>query len=394
MGAVYEAIDQHLGHRVALKQIVAQGRHIDKAFEREAKLLASLRHPALPRVTDYFVDPLGHFLVMDFIAGEDLLQLLANRRTPFPIAQVLLWADQVLDALVYLHAQQPPVIHRDIKPQNIKLAATDKIMLLDFGLAKTLDKLQVGSARSTMIGYTFDYAPLEQIQGTNTNEQTDLYLFAATFYHLLTNTLPTDALTRAAALIRQQPDPLQAAHLVNPQISFAVSTLLLQSMALNPNERPSSAMALRTALQRATNVHQPDLIVSSAGMPTLHMSSSASTASQATVPNPASMPSRNLGSNSNTLAPVSKPNPYVRYEPIKKTARAANKVIKITFSALLTGTFLTTMIEPTTPNLVLLIFVIGSVLGGVFLARRPWKDIILFAGAWFILLVFINLLSS
>jgi serine/threonine protein kinase len=166
MGAIYEAIDQHLGNRVALKQTLVSGEHLDRAFEREAKLLAGLHHPALPVVSDYFTDSSGQFLVMQFIAGDDLATLLHQRGQPFPPDEVLKWADQLLDALDYLHAQQPPVIHRDIKPQNLKLTPRGGIVLLDFGLAKGAVLHQSSLAGgSSIFGYTPQYAPLEQIQG-------------------------------------------------------------------------------------------------------------------------------------------------------------------------------------------------------------------------------------
>src|SRR5438128_1332400 len=114
MGAVYEAIDQRLSSRVALKQTLASGEQLDQAFEREAKLLANLRHPALPKVIDYFSDAAGRFLVMEFIPGADLATRLAKRSGPFPVDEVLDWADALLRTLEYLHSHKPPVIHRDI----------------------------------------------------------------------------------------------------------------------------------------------------------------------------------------------------------------------------------------------------------------------------------------
>src|SRR5882724_2831711 len=121
MGAVYEARAEHLGHAVALKQNFFGGDEpLKRAFEREARLLANLSHPALPRVTDYFTEDFGQFLVMEFITGDDLMALLKQRGSAFPVEQVLIWADQLLDVLQYLHEQQPPIIHRDLKPQNLK----------------------------------------------------------------------------------------------------------------------------------------------------------------------------------------------------------------------------------------------------------------------------------
>ena len=135
-GAVYEARDERLGHRVALKQLTLGGPQVLKAFEREARILARLKHGALPKVSDYFVHLNDYFLVMEYIEGDDFEALLARRRAPFALSEVLCWADELLDALEYLHTQQPPVIHRDIKPGNIKLSPQGKVYLLDFGISK------------------------------------------------------------------------------------------------------------------------------------------------------------------------------------------------------------------------------------------------------------------
>ena len=136
MGAVYEAIDSRLQNTVAVKECRLPGVDADRAFEREAKLLAALRHPALPVVIDYFVEGKAQFLVMQFIEGDDLGKLLDHRRSRFPPAEVVVWARTVLDALSYLHDQEPPVVHRDIKPANLKRTPRGEIVLLDFGLAK------------------------------------------------------------------------------------------------------------------------------------------------------------------------------------------------------------------------------------------------------------------
>src|SRR5438477_9508137 len=164
MGAVYIATDERFGSTVALKETFFDDPSLRKAFEREARLLNHLRHSALPRVSDHFNEEEGQFLVMEYIPGEDLSAMLKGRAAPFPTAQVLAWADQLLDALEYLHTQQPPVIHRDIKPQNLKLGARGQVILLDFGLAKGYSTQTTPQAAS-VVGYTPAYAPLEPLQG-------------------------------------------------------------------------------------------------------------------------------------------------------------------------------------------------------------------------------------
>src|SRR4030095_1568562 len=190
MGAVYIATDERFGSMVAIKETLCMDNNYRKAIEREARLLNSLKHVALPRVSDHFVEENGQFLVMEYIAGEDLCHVLEASNKPFPVEQVLMWADQLLDALDFLHNQVNPVIHRDIKPQNLKVTPKGQIILLDFGLAKghVTDAGHQTAAKS-IFGYSRNYASLEQIQGTGTDPRSDLYSLAATLYHLITNTI-------------------------------------------------------------------------------------------------------------------------------------------------------------------------------------------------------------
>src|SRR3954452_10281933 len=152
MGAVYEAVDERLHRRVALKENLIQEEALRLSFEREARLLANLRHATLPKVLDHFTEENGLFLVMEFIPGDDLAAML-EREGRFPQERVLPWAEQILDALEYLHGLEPPVVHRDIKPSTLKLVSGDQIVLLDFGLAKgTASEMTVHAERS-IYGY-------------------------------------------------------------------------------------------------------------------------------------------------------------------------------------------------------------------------------------------------
>jgi serine/threonine protein kinase len=252
MGAVYVATDQRFGSVVALKETFFTDPSLRKAFEREARLLNRLRHTALPRVSDHFVEDEGQFLVMEYIAGEDLWDMLKTQGGAFPLKEVLGWADQLLDALDYLHTQEPPVIHRDIKPQNLKLTPRGQIILLDFGLAKGTP-LQVSqvSAAASVFGYSRNYAPIEQIQGTGTDTRSDLYSLAATLYHLMTGATPPDALTRAAAVLNGQADPLRPANEAHTQVTPAVAQVLMRAMSQNAGHRPQTAAAMRDALREA-----------------------------------------------------------------------------------------------------------------------------------------------
>jgi eukaryotic-like serine/threonine-protein kinase len=252
MGAVYEAIDERLDTTVALKETLFSDERLRKQFEREARMLARLHHQALPRVSDHFNEGDGQFLVMQFIPGEDLFEMLARRKSPFTQEEVLQWADQLCDALDYLHTQDPPIIHRDIKPQNLKLSTRGQVVLLDFGLAKgSAGQMSVVTTSASIFGYTPNYAPLEQVQGMGTDSRSDIYALAATLFHLLTNVKPPDALSRAAALVNGEPDPLPMAHQVSAQASAAVAAVLAKGMSQKRDERFSTAMAMRDALREA-----------------------------------------------------------------------------------------------------------------------------------------------
>ncbi|PDW04863.1 serine/threonine protein kinase [Candidatus Viridilinea mediisalina] len=251
MGAVYRATDERLGNTVALKQTLMRDPSLRAAFEREARLLASLSHPALPVVSDHFIEQDGQFLVMQFIPGPDLATMLQERAAPFSPAEVDPWATSLLDALEYLHGRTPPIIHRDIKPQNLKLAAHGGVILLDFGLAKGQTSTMAQGDGASLFGYTPQYAPIEQIQGSGTNERSDLYAVAATLYNLLTGSPPADALTRVTASVRNEPDPLRSADSLNPAIPPELAAELTRGLSINPEFRHSSAVAMRNALRAA-----------------------------------------------------------------------------------------------------------------------------------------------
>jgi serine/threonine protein kinase len=249
MGAVYEALDERLDTTVALKETLFADERLRKQFEREARLLARMHHPALPRVSDHFAEGDGQFLVMQFIPGDDLSQMMTQKQGPFPPDQVLTWGDQLLDALDYLHTQDPQIIHRDIKPQNLKLTGRGQIILLDFGLAKgQMGGVAPVTTSASIYGYTPNYAPLEQIQGLGTDARSDIYALSATLYHLMTAVKPPDALTRAAALVNGQPEPLQPANELNRAVGPEVANVLARAMSQNRDQRYQTAAAMRAAL--------------------------------------------------------------------------------------------------------------------------------------------------
>ncbi len=282
MGAIYVAEDgKRFGKLVALKEILIdlakipdskQRESVRRAFEREAKILTQLEHDAFPQVIDYFLETDRQFLVMELIQGEDLGELLEKNQSPFALKDVLGWTSQLLDALDYLHTLNPPVIHRDIKPQNLKLTRRGKIKLLDFGIATGTDaQLQTTITTHTFLAATLHYSPLEQIikvidsnhrefleqkfgekltrvVAAKTTPATDIYALGATLYHLLTGRLPVDALKRMLAIWADKPDPMPDPHGANADIPTEISDWLLKSMAIEREDRFASAIEMQKAL--------------------------------------------------------------------------------------------------------------------------------------------------
>jgi eukaryotic-like serine/threonine-protein kinase len=254
MGAVYRAVDLRINVPVAIKENREAGPDAQKQFAREAGLLAGLRHPHLPRVTDHFFLPdQGQYLVMDYIEGEDLGQVMA-RRGPIPEAQALAWIGQVLDALEYLHSRS--VIHRDVKPANIKLCpapaagGVDQVYLVDFGLAKVYDPLSSTTVGAR--GVTPGYAPPEQYGVGRTDTRSDLYSVGATLYALLTGQAPPDALEHMTGRATFTP-PRQLA----PALSPDVEAVVLRAMQTRPDDRFQAAAEMWAALAPARPAAAP-----------------------------------------------------------------------------------------------------------------------------------------
>lgn len=289
MGAVYEAHDNVFDTTIALKEILidlsknstpAQREMIKLAFEREGKILAKVNHESFPHVRDYFQDNDRQFLVMELIDGDDLGDLLEKRAQPLQVEEAARWSEQLLDALDYLHTLNPPVIHRDIKPQNLKVTSRGKVKLLDFGIAKGNESQNNATiSNQTFVAATLHYSPLEQIYRVldptfrevisyqfkdklgsvvdqNADARSDIYALGATFYHLLTNTLPIDALKRSLEIWAGKPDPLVNAYALNPQIPRAVSEVLHKAMDIEHSRRYASAKEMQTALREAFKTEQ------------------------------------------------------------------------------------------------------------------------------------------
>lgn len=258
MGAIYRAEDLRLeGRLCAIKEVVpdpsaskAYREQSQAAFHREASVLARLDHANLPKVSDFFVYNGRDYLVMDYVPGQDLRELIENARhkgTFIPEDQVLTWIEQLFSALEYLHQQDPPVLHRDIKPSNIKLTPNGTIKLVDFGLVKLM--LPDDNRTITILQgrATIQYAPLEQIGGDtgHTDVRSDVYSLGATLFHLLTNQSPPDAKSR---YIRAKYDPQLSIRDTNPDISPQTEYAVLHAMGLHPSERPDDIKQFKQEL--------------------------------------------------------------------------------------------------------------------------------------------------
>ncbi len=208
-GTLYKSWDLSLERTCVLKENISESADAQRQFMREAKFLSNLSHPNLPRVTDYFLGVLGEqFLVMDYVEGQDLQDLLEEQGKPYPEDIAVGWVRQICDALNYLHSQKPAIIHRDIKPANIRTSLSNTAILVDFGIAKVLDarvKTTLG-ARAVSPGFS----PYEQYGKGNTDKRTDIYALGATLYTLLTAQEPPESIQRVVN------DPLVPPRQINP----------------------------------------------------------------------------------------------------------------------------------------------------------------------------------
>lgn len=255
MGAVWLAEDQRLpGRRCAIKILKtpaeadgADRAALRQAFLAEAAVLARLDHPSLPQVSDFFEQADSLCLVMDFVPGQDLEAVLADalsRGRRLEETQVVAWAEAACGALGYLHRQQPPICHRDVKPANLKLTPDGRLRLVDFGLAGATQAVD-GRTVTVLAGAgSRPYQPLEQYgEGRRVDARSDLYALGATLYQLLTGRQPPSAQERFL-----QVGLLEPPRRLRPGLSERVEAAILSAMALHPDERPATAEAFRALL--------------------------------------------------------------------------------------------------------------------------------------------------
>jgi outer membrane protein assembly factor BamB/tRNA A-37 threonylcarbamoyl transferase component Bud32 len=242
MGAVYRARDLHFPNvvkHVAVKEMIIQTRDpsvrssIIRNFEREANLLATLDHPAIPRIFDYFTAHDRSYLILEVINGKTLEELISE---DLPIPQVIQWTIEICDVLHYLHTHKPePIIFRDMKPSNVMINQYNRVMLIDFGIAKPFR----GDQKGTMVG-TEGYSPPEQYRGEATL-RADIYSLGATLHHVLTRRDP-----RLEAPFSFSERPIR---ILNPNVPEALEQIILKALQYNPEDRYSSAREMKNALE-------------------------------------------------------------------------------------------------------------------------------------------------
>lgn len=232
MGSVFLAFDQNLEMEVAIKSNHNPSPESTTQFFQEARLLAALHHPNLPRVIDHFLLNGDEYLVMDYIKGQDIQEYL-DQNHRFTLDTVLTYAKQLGDAVHFLHCQNPPIIHRDIKPANIKLDAKGNCILVDFGIAKSGSSSQATSAGAK--GYTPGYAPPEQYGNSRTGPYSDQYSLAATLFHMLTGQRPADSVQRALGNAVLTP-----LHLLMPDLPVYMAGVFERALSIRPEDRYNS----------------------------------------------------------------------------------------------------------------------------------------------------------
>ncbi len=246
-GVVYLAEHLELSASAAIKELalepdtaLPEREQAEKQFRVEASLLAKLGHPTLPKVWNYFSENNRNYLVMEYIEGETLDERLTRAGAPLLEAEVLYWAKEICDVLTYLHSQQPPVIHRDIKPHNILITQTGALKLLDFGIAKVF--VAGRTTEKGAEGISPPYSPVEQYGGT-TDARSDLYALGVTMYQVLTNQLPPAATDRGTQVVVPP-------RRWNRLLSTGIEVVILKAMAINPNDRFQTTLEIKLALSR------------------------------------------------------------------------------------------------------------------------------------------------
>ena len=244
MGSIFRAVDENLGLEVAVKENLFTIDDYARQFRREATILANLRHPNLPRVSDHFsIEDEGQYLIMDYIEGEDLQERL-ERLGPFEEEEVVFIGASICDALAYMHSRDSVVLHRDIKPANVRITPRGEVYLVDFGLAKIMhgDQTTTTGARAMTMGFS----PPEQYGAARTDARTDIYSLGATLYTALTGFTPEDSL--AQTMDQEELTPVRER---NPKISKRVAEAVEKALQVHPSNRFQMAAEFKNELLKA-----------------------------------------------------------------------------------------------------------------------------------------------
>lgn len=282
-GSVYDAYDTVSETNVIVKEIsvklnkvttTSQRENLNIAFADHAKALTEVKHESLLHVRDYFSEVGRQYLVMESVDGDDLQALLDGQKSGFPIPDLTAWADQLLDALHYLHTYRSPIVHRNIRPENIRLNSDGKIKLMSSGLVGDGDAQATGIADSGPQVSSITYSPLEQLwNGLDAASQkviiskyderserilkedldarSDIYSLGATLYHLVTANVPVDSLERSIEILEGRPDPLRSPNKIYPTIPAEISDVIIKAMEIKREYRFDSAAIMRQVLRTA-----------------------------------------------------------------------------------------------------------------------------------------------
>jgi eukaryotic-like serine/threonine-protein kinase len=258
MGAIYHAEDRTNNRSVAIKEACldpACGGNIAQIHERlvhEMQVLMPLDHPNIPKVYEEFSRNENAYLVMEFVEGQTLRKIqeqTSGVKRQIEEGRVLGWAVQVLDALAYMHGQPKPIIHRDIKPENLILATDGRVVLVDFGLMKQVERQLESGPLIHAIG-TIEFAPPEQYaeSGSHTDQRSDVYSLGATLYSLLAGHLPPRAVDRMLPMSINVPLKRDALRKANLTVSPRIEGIIFKAMEIEPEQRFQSARAMRDAI--------------------------------------------------------------------------------------------------------------------------------------------------
>lgn len=260
MGAVYRAENDQTSEIVAIKEACldpaecsGNRAQIRERLLHEMDVLFPLSHPNIPAMYDQFSHGMNEYLVMEFIQGPTIMQVqrkLLSASKLLEESRVLGWAIQVLDTLSYLHEQPKPIIHRDIKPENLILASDGRVVLIDFGLMKQVERqLEVSGPLIRSTG-TVEYAPPEQYadSGATTDARSDIYSLGATLYYLLGGALPPKAIDRILPMSAQITRRVASLRQPNPTVSDQMQRVIVKALEIDPEKRYQTAREMREAL--------------------------------------------------------------------------------------------------------------------------------------------------